>query len=105
MGLLAVFLLIAGVITYAITGEMGNIPLALIWVGLLVLLLFFYTYFPEIREFITKRSTKYAFNTAIMSLVFFVIIALIAGMSVKYKIRVDLTRTAGIPSPPIRPRY
>ena len=92
MGLLAVFLLIAGVITYAITGEMGNIPLALIWVGLLVLLLFFYTYFPEIREFITKRSTKYAFNTAIMSLVFFVIIALIAGMSVKYKIRVDLTK-------------
>ncbi|MDO8463931.1 MAG: Gldg family protein [Gallionella sp.] len=92
MGLLAVFLLVAGGITYAITGEMGNLPLALIWVGLLVLLLFFYTYFPEIREFITKRSTKYAFNTAIMSLVFFVIIALIAGMSVKYKVRVDLTK-------------
>ena len=92
IGLLSVFLLVAGGITYAITGEMGNLPLALIWVGLLVLLLFFYTYFPEIREFITKRSTKYAFNTAVMSLVFFVIIALIAGMSVKYKMRVDLTK-------------
>lgn len=92
LGLLSVFLMAAGGITYAITGEMGNVPLALIWVGLLVLLLFFYIYFPEIREFITKRSTKYAFNTAIMSLVFLVIIGLVAGMSVKYKVRVDLTR-------------
>lgn len=92
LGLLSIFLLAAGGITYAITGEMGNLPLALIWVGLLVLLLFFYIYFPEIREFITKRSTKYAFNTAIMSLVFFVIIGLIAAMSVKYKVRVDLTQ-------------
>ena len=92
LGLLAIFLMAAGGITYAITGEMGNLPLALIWIGLLVLLLFFYIYFPEIREFITKRSTKYAFNTAVMSLVFLVIIGLIAGMSVKYKVRVDLTR-------------
>lgn len=92
LGLLSIFLMAAGGITYAITGEMGNLPLALIWIGLLLLLLFFYTYFPEIREFITKRSTKYAFNTAIMSLVFLVIIGLIAGMSVKYKVRVDLTK-------------
>lgn len=92
LGLLSIFLMAAGGITYAITGEMGNLPLALIWIGLLVLLLFFYIYFKEIREFITKRSTKYAFNTAIMSVVFLVIIGLIAGMSVKYKVRVDLTK-------------
>lgn len=92
LGLLSVFLMAAGGITYAITGEMGNLPLALIWVGLLALLLFFYIYFREIREFITKRSTKYAFNTAIMSVVFLVIVGLIAGMSVKYKVRVDLTK-------------
>lgn len=92
LGLLSIFLMVAGGITYAITGEMGNLPLALIWIGLLLLLLFFYIYFPEIREFITKRSTKYAFNTAIMTMVFTVIIGLIAGMSVKYKIRVDLTK-------------
>jgi len=92
LGLLSIFLLAAGGITYAITGEMGNLPLTLIWVGLLLLLLFFYIYFPEIREFITKRSTKYALNTAIMSGVFLVIIGLIAGMSVKYKVRVDLTK-------------
>src|SRR3989337_3047785 len=71
---------------------MGNLPLTLIWFGLLLLLLFFYIYFPEIRDFITKRSTKYALNTAIMSGVFLVIIGLIAGMSVKYKVRVDLTK-------------
>ena len=92
LGLLSIFLIVAGGITYAITGEMGNLPLTLIWIGLLLLLLFFYIYFPEIREFITKRSTKYAFNTALMSMVFLVIIGLIAGMSVKYKVRVDLTR-------------
>jgi len=92
LGLLSIFLMVSGGITYAITGEMGNLPLTLIWIGLLVLLLFFYIYFPEIREFITKRSTKYAFNTAIMSMVFLVIIGLIAGMSIKYNVRVDLTR-------------
>lgn len=92
LGLLSIFLMVAGGITYAITGEMDTLPLALIWIGLLLLLLFFYIYFPEIREFITKRSTKYAFNTAIMTLVFTVIIGLVAGMSVKYKVRVDLTQ-------------
>ncbi|MDP4027385.1 MAG: Gldg family protein [Gallionella sp.] len=92
LGLLSIVLLAAGGLVYAITGEMSNLPLALIWVGLLVLLLFFYLCFPEIREFITKRSTKYALNTAIMTAVFTVIIGLIAGMSVKYKVRVDLTQ-------------
>ena len=92
LGLLSISLVAAGGITYAITGEMGNLPLALIWMGLLALLLFFYIYFLEIREFITKRSTKYAFNTAIMSMVFLVIIGLIAVMSIKYKVRVDLTQ-------------
>ncbi len=92
LGLLSIFLVAAGGLVYAITGEMGNLPLTLIWIGLLVLLLFFYIYFQEIREFITKRSTKYAFNTAIMSMVFLVIIGLIAGMSIKYKVRVDLTQ-------------
>lgn len=92
LGLLSIVLLAAGGLVYAITGEMSNLPLALTWVGLLVLLLFFYLFFPEIREFITKRSTKYALNTAIMTAVFTVIIGLIAGMSVKYKVRVDLTQ-------------
>ena len=92
LGLLSIFLMAAGGLVYAITGEMDSLPLALIWIGLLVLLLFFYIYFREIREFITKRSTKYAFNTAIMSMVFLVIIGLIAGMSIKYKVRVDLTQ-------------
>jgi len=84
-------LMAVGGIIYAITGEMSTLPLALIWVGLLSLLAFFYSYFPEIRLFITKRSTKFAFNTAIMSVVFIVIISLIGIMSIKHKVRIDLT--------------
>ncbi len=91
LGILAPLLMVVGGITYAITGEMGTFPLTLIWIGLLSLLLFVYTYFPEIREFIAKRSTKYAFNTAVMTMIFMVIVGLIGTMSVRYKVRVDLT--------------
>jgi ABC-type uncharacterized transport system involved in gliding motility auxiliary subunit len=59
--------------------------------GLISFLLFFYAYFPDIREFVTKRSTRYAVNTAIMTLIFVVIITVTGIMSVKYKLRVDLT--------------
>jgi len=94
LGLLAVALMFAGGIIYSVTGAMGTLPVTLIWIGLLILLLFFYIYFPEIRDFITKRSTKYAFNTAIMSMVFVLIIGMIGVSSIKYKIRVDLTADA-----------
>ncbi|MDX8403253.1 MAG: Gldg family protein [Mariprofundaceae bacterium] len=91
LGLLAIVLMLAGGMVYSVTGEMGNIAVSLIWIGLLILLLFFYMYFPEIRDFITKRSTKYALNTAIMSMIFVVIIGLVGVMSIKYKVRTDLT--------------
>ena len=91
LGILSGFLIAAGGIVFAITGTMGDLPVTLIWLGLLALLLFFYVYFPEIRAFIAKRSTRYALNTAIMSGVFLVITGLIGAMSVKYKARVDLT--------------
>lgn len=94
LGLLAALLVIAGLITYAITGAMGNLPVTMIWVGLLLLLFFFYVYFPEIRGFIAQRSTKYALNTAVMSAVFLVIVALIGVMSIKYKLRLDFTADA-----------
>jgi len=92
LGLLAIVLMLAGGMVYSITGEMGTIPVTMIWMGLLILLLFFYIYFPEIRRFITKRSTKYAFNTAIMCVVFVLLVGLVGVMSIKYKIRVDLTK-------------
>ena len=91
LGLASALLIAAGGITYAITAAMGTLPLTLIWLGLLGLVFFFYVFFPEIRGFVTKRSTRYALNTAIMSGVFLLIIALIGAMSVKYKVRVDLT--------------
>ena len=91
LGIFSGLMIAAGGIVYAITGAMGNLPVTLIWLGLLGLLLFFYVYFPEIRGFITKRSTKYALNTAIMSAVFLLIIGMIGMMSIKYKLRVDFT--------------
>ena len=94
LGIASVSLMAAGGIAYAITGEMGNLAVTLLWLGLLALLLFFYIFFPEIRDFITKRSTKYAFNTAIMSVVFMLIIGLVGIMSIKYKVRVDLTQNS-----------
>lgn len=87
LGLLAIILMLAGGMIYSITGEMGDIAVSLIWIGLLTLLLFFYMYFPEIRGFITKRSTKYALNTVIMSMIFVLIIGMVGVMSIKYKIR------------------
>ncbi len=91
LGILSPILMAAGGIIYVIVGEMGSLSVALLWTGLIGVLLFFYAYFPEIREFIAKRSTKYAVNTVVMTLVFAVIITLIGVMSVKYKLRVDLT--------------
>lgn len=91
LGMTSVFLVVAGGITYAITGVMDNLAVTLLWAGLLALLLFFYVYSPEIRDFASRRSTRHALNTAIMSGVFFLIVALIAVMSIKYKVRVDLT--------------
>lgn len=90
-GIFSGVMIAAGGIVYAITGAMGTLAVTMIWLGLLSLLVFLYAFFPEIRGFITKRSTKYAFNTFIMSGVFLLIIGLIGAMSVKYKLRVDLT--------------
>lgn len=91
LGAASALLLAAGGIAWAISGEMGNLPLALIWAGLLALLAFFHAFFPEIRDFVVQRSTRHALNAALMVGVFLVIVALVAAMSVKYKARVDLT--------------
>jgi len=92
LGFSAPVLMVGGGISYAIIGEMGALPATLIWMGLISFLVFFYARFPDIREFIAKRSTRYAVNTAVMILIFIVIITLIGVMSVKYKLRVDLTK-------------
>lgn len=91
LGAASGLLLAAGGIAYAITGAMGNLAAALLWAGLLALLLFFYVCSPQIRDFASRRSTRHAFNAAIMSGVFLLIVALIAVMSIRYKVRVDLT--------------
>jgi len=90
-GILGPFCIAIGGITLAITGETGSFALAMIWIGLLSLLLFFYVNFSGIKTFIAKRSTQYGANTLVMIIVFITIVGLIGGMSVKYKWRVDLT--------------
>lgn len=90
-GLLGPLCIAVGGITLAITGEAGSFALAMIWVGLLALLLFFYINFSSIKIFIAKRSTQYGANMAVMIVVFITIMGLIGVMSVKYKWRVDLT--------------
>lgn len=91
LGILAPVLIAAGGIIYVITGEMGSTPIVLMWIGLLFLLLFFYTNFTTIGQFISKRSTKYGANVALMIVVVFAIVGLIGVMSVNYKLRIDLT--------------
>jgi len=91
-GLLGPVCIAAGGITVAISGETGSFALAMIWIGLLALLLFFYINFSTIKLFISRRSTQYGANMAMMIIVFITIISLLGVMSVKYKLRVDLTK-------------
>ena len=91
IGLLAPVLIAIGGIIYAITGEMSTLPITILWIGLLSLMLYLYIGFSDIRDLIAKRSTKYAANTAIMIAVFIVVVGMISIMSVRYKVRIDLT--------------
>lgn len=93
LGALGAVLVVAGGIAWSITGAMGAVPLALIWAGLLGVLLFFYVNFSAIRGFIASRSTRHGVNMAFMIVVFVAIMGIVAAMSVRYKARFDLTGT------------
>ncbi|MBI5286541.1 MAG: GldG family protein [Deltaproteobacteria bacterium] len=86
-------LVIAGGISYAIKGAMEIYIAGLLWVGLILLLLSFYINFSDIRTFLSKRSTRYGANTAIMVTVFLGVVTLVTLMSIRYKMRWDLTET------------
>jgi ABC-type uncharacterized transport system involved in gliding motility auxiliary subunit len=93
LGLAGVVAIAGGGMVYAVTREFGVVPLSLVWGGLLSLLIFFYVNFSEIRRLASRRSAKHGANMAIMIAIFTVIIALIGVMSVRYKVRTDLTET------------
>ncbi|MCP5074903.1 MAG: GldG family protein [Rhodobacteraceae bacterium] len=93
LGLVGTVCAAAGAVVFAITREFGVIPLSLVWGGLLSLLIFFYVSFSEIRAFVSRRSTKHGANVSVMIAIFVVINVLIGVMSVRYKMRVDLTET------------
>ncbi len=87
-----VLLTIAGGFIYAVTRELGVIALFLIWVGLLLVFLYLYLNFQDIVRLVSKRSTRYGANTAVMIFIFLVIIGVVSAMSVKYKWRYDFTK-------------
>ncbi len=91
--LLGLLLCASGGIVYAISGEMGNLSLALLWAGVLLLVFFVYTQLALIQNFVGKRSTIYGANTLVMTVVFLIILVMTAYMSVRYKVRMDLTDT------------
>lgn len=93
LGLVGLLLVAAGGSTYAITREFGVVAISLVWAGLLSLLIFVYVKFAEIRGVFSRRSTKHGANMSVMIAIFFVIISLIGVMSVRYKVRIDLTDT------------
>jgi len=93
LGLVGILCIAAGGVVYAITREFSVVPLSLVWGGLLSLLIFFYVNFVEIRKFAAQRSTRHGANMTVMIAIFMVIIGLIGVMSVRYKMRVDLTET------------
>jgi len=90
--ILGLLLLLTGGFAYLIKGTMETFSASLIWGGLILFLISFYINFTDIKNLISKRSTKYGFNTLVMIAVFLVTISLIAVMSIKYKMRWDLTK-------------
>lgn len=85
-------LLAAGGFTFLIKGAIETFSASMIWAGLILLLISFYINFSDIKDLISKRSTRHGFNTAVMIIIFTAIIALIAVMSIKYKFRWDITK-------------
>jgi len=93
VGLLGVLFIAVGGVAYAIKGAMEVYIVALLWIGLLSILFYFYVGFSSIREALTGRSAKYGANTAVMIVVFFAILTLLSYMSTRYKVRWDMTAT------------
>ncbi|MBI3752688.1 MAG: GldG family protein [Deltaproteobacteria bacterium] len=91
--ILGLLLLAIGGVSYAIAGAMQTYMAALIWIGLLCMLFSFYAGFSDIKNVLSKRSTKYGANTAFMIAVFVVMLIFTAFMSIKYKTRWDMTAT------------
>lgn len=93
IGFLGLFTVVAGGITYAISGAMETYIIALLWTGLLLLLFYFYVSFPDLRSLLTLRSAKYGANTAAMITVFFMVLVVVSYFTTRYKVRWDLTKT------------
>lgn len=93
LGLLGIVFVLAGGVTYAITGEFSAVPLLSVWGGLLLVMVSLYVNFAGVKNLIAKRSTKFGANMLAMIGIFVVIVGMIGAMSMRYKHRIDLTAT------------
>lgn len=91
LGILGVFLGIAGGISYSIYQSLKTPIIALLVAGLAMMLYYCVINFSSLRGSLATRSTKYSSNTAVMIVVFLAIVVLLAAISSKRNKRFDLT--------------
>ncbi|MBI5233682.1 MAG: GldG family protein [Deltaproteobacteria bacterium] len=92
-GLSGLILIFSGTVAYAVIGQM-TIPVAvLVWSGVLMSLVFVYVNFSEIKVVFSGNAARYGANTVIMVAVFIAILVATSLMTMKYKMRIDLTAT------------
>lgn len=93
IGLIGIVMILTVSVTYAIKGQITTNLLYLLWAGILFLLFFFYANFGNIRNILSKRSTKYGANMAIMIVIFLGIVVIVSYISTIHKKRIDLTKS------------
>ncbi|MDP7384590.1 MAG: hypothetical protein QF593_01000, partial [Nitrospinota bacterium] len=86
-----VLLLLIGIIGGAIEGRLGPLFLTLLIVGLAAVLLALYTSGSVVRTWMSRRSTRYGANMAIMIVVAFAIAIIVETLSYSHYKQFDVT--------------
>src|SRR3990170_3990566 len=91
-GLTGLIMIVSSLIVYAIRNQMTTPLVAVLWGGALLILFFFYANFGNLRNLLSKRTTKYGANMMVMILIFLTIVVILSVISTMHKQRVDLTK-------------
>jgi len=91
-GLTGLIMIVSSLIVYAIRNQMTTPLVAVLWGGGLLILFFFYASFGNLRNLLSKRTTKYGANMMIMILIFLTIVVIVSVISTMHKQRIDLTK-------------
>lgn len=90
-GYLGIAILAAAVLLPFIRPEWGRARGALVIAGVLLVLASFVGYIKDPRAVMTRRTTRYGLNTAVMVLFLLAIIGLVEAVSYRHNARLDLT--------------